>query len=409
MLNNLKTYFLLIFLLFATTNTNAMFKDIVLSLQDSKILEETDEVAWSSISNVSISPNQKHMAISSYRNNKYVAIYNMGSYSLRKSIFVERAFSDSVVPYINCLKKGYKVLPMKYLKETDPLPNTFKYASFLSDSIIAIFSEINYIGIPEHDEYTTPSRKISKSEAVILNKNINSPWVEFNILKSIIYQDSIKTFAQIYNFVYDNDQDNIYTITTDRPKFMSVAKYDKKGNFLNSAHLLPKTMQDSKIFLKLNYAPSMVLNNSNELLLAYPYIPIIYNSNTNKEFNLQNLKFDNTKIINKFTTDEEFNKSNMDSVYTMLQYRTRNIFIDNENRIIVFYSIFNSENGQKIVAPYIQLYTQTGELLGEKQLIYNDEIGKMEYLHFNKADNSFYIFRLGKENWIIQKYSWELK
>ena len=404
---NFKIIILIIIIgIFCKVNTFAL--DNEFRVESTSILEENEDISWSSIYNISVSPNQKYFAVSSFENNKYIGLYNFDNFKLNKAFFATKSLSDSLCNKVKCFVKDYKVLPNKYLQTNDLLSNYFRYSEFISDSILAINSGIDYYSIPEFENFDYPFTKNKICEAVIIKQNIFNKDKNITIFEHSQLPNTMLSFAQIYNFAFDSISHIFYTNTSDRYNSISVGAYDLNGSFIKSAHTFPEEMLKAKLY-RITYNPAMALNKDNELILAYPYLPKIYNANKNTNFTMQNLEYDNLEFISKFGNDSLFFKQKKDSVFSYLRFRIKNIFIDKKDRIRINYSIFVDKGDERIVTPYLRIYEQNGNLIEEKKLDYKNENGKLNYVFYNKYDDYYYLFRKGDEKWTVEKCKWDVK
>ena len=401
-----KFLFLEALLIFSTTSS-LVSKEINFQRISTKVLEETNEIFWNSIYSVAFSPNGKYLAICSNSNNKYVGIYNLNDFKLHKTIIAEPEYSDSVIPQIKYFRNDYKIVPAEYKKYYPTFENTFKYVQFQSDSLLSICSYINYATIPVGDNYENPTKKNSSSVTAIVNHNLrnnNNQYVVFNVTSM---QDSTLLFPLNYRFIFNNN--SYYFPTSSKVKNISVAEYAKNGEYRDKTHQFPDIMVQTPLLTSITYDPRIVLNNKDEMIVAYPYVATVYNASSKTEFELKDLKFSNNELLKRINLDRKYAKEIRDSIFRMLKFTISQIFVDNKNRIILQYEYYEEKEGKPIITPYIQVYSQDGELLAGQEIDYKNDKGKLYFLTFDKNSDKFYFFRKGETVWTVEEFDWAIK
>ncbi|MFP4543396.1 MAG: hypothetical protein ACLFQU_04100, partial [Candidatus Kapaibacterium sp.] len=131
-------------------------------------------------------------------------------------------------------------------------------------------------------------------------------------------------------------------------------------------------------------------------------LPEIYNINTKEKFQLKNIPYDNYDAFDKLMAEPGRRKAILDSFLILTATFTNDIYSSANNTILVDITIRNKKGAEIDTVRAIQEYTKSGEFIGQKELIIEDEYGVVKRTLYLPDRKKLLILRKHSEKgWFI--------
>lgn len=422
MKTSIYVYFVLI--LFAalscsSKDNNIIFPPQELTLVDSIVLEENEDVILLSIEDCDINKNSEKIVITSSLN-QIIAIYNYKNGKIIKFCKAGPYLSDSI-------KNSNRKPP---LCPTDPI--TFTPIKYLS------LEECQDMGWTDFNEFRNDFQKVIINNdnsisslaylmlPVLLEDNKTSVFntaavVEFDsnlIIKKVIYPNhDYINYTTIGAFVNDkkNNQYYIHIFTPEANEFIQnkdslpvLAIYDKDGDFIKIGLFLDKKFTDlnNKFTIEEVYESFFLYQPTTATIGDKIFAMLYYDPNTIYELKSDKVINLTPPIIDYSTKYDEYlnlirkpnNKKNIFAIADRCMPLSACKIMNNGKNLIVCYKVALNDELSYI----FREYDLTGKLISERSFL-NKEIQDVIY---DKVNNLLVLFIKGEENWTMEKYRW---
>lgn len=410
-----KNIYIVIVIIFAFFNCNQandkIEKNRNNSIIDKITIEETEDVIFTSITQVSLNSNGSMMLISDY-NGRTIALYNTNTGKLIRQFKSKLSYSDSLAIKGKPWQSEYEYILNKDIVDTNQNPvkneflenylhNEYKSAIFCNDSTIAVMGNIYTFKKKINEEFNPRSMKIALSAAIILY-DINSDKIEFiaptNLYSSFARPD-IQSFDTNDNTFIIQSLNHPAAKNRQKDSIHTLAKYDMSGNYLSPFLDLPEEYISTGIYYSLMYDP-MIVSLGNSWIHAFPLIEKIYSNNGATLFNLIGLPESNNQYIEEFIKNNQLVGERLKRYKSFIPNTLSGIFIKKNNNIIV--SVFHVNEDDDFRVRILQEYSPSGELIKQFILHLVDHDGIIHYIHYCPQTDNFLVFRKSDVKWTLQ-------
>jgi hypothetical protein len=189
---------------------------------------------------------------------------------------------------------------------------------------------------------------------------------------------------------------------------ITVARYDSTGKFLGNIGYLPEQYTANNLNYDEHWKP-LITTIQDEIFISYPRTNGIYSTNQKLRFNLTNLPFSNDSgfvlLHNYYRLLRLQNqRPNSKDIGKLMPFSIINTFNTNNNFSVILLVFDETEDlGFYYIA---QEYDKTGNLLSHTK-IYDEPENQIRHFAYDKYNNYLCVIRKNKEGWTLEKREWK--
>ncbi|MBS3999280.1 MAG: hypothetical protein KGZ71_02225 [Desulfobulbaceae bacterium] len=387
---------------------------INLELSESLNLEENEDFILVNVTSAAFMNDGNHFGVI---NGSKLAFYDSQTGKIVKVHIASTEFSDLIAksgktPYIDSNRRYRKeqshfLSKEEYLEHgiTEELADSFIKNRF---SIVRNINDTIYASLTAYCPFvTSKSEKVYDNIPIIFKFSKDFEISENVVLelkkdKHAISRDFISTNKNLYSTV-----SSLYYEPINNSGFQSiptVAKYDKKGNYLQTvSYQSPNylTMGGKR----LPWVAPRIVSVGDNVMMLYPDELTVFGENK-KMFELQNLPFKNDSGFVYYQDYQRYCRSKemqpeIDVMARLFPIKIMDAF-ESDNKL---YPIILVWDKNKPMGFYylIQEYTSDGKLLREVALDDEPE-NQIRQFAFNKYDKELVLFKKSKTSWTAEKW-----
>ncbi|MFP4368836.1 MAG: hypothetical protein ACLFR2_04580 [Candidatus Kapaibacterium sp.] len=337
----------------------------------------------------------------SSRSNNFIALYRMNG-ELIRTFKPTIDLCDTLALKGYTFRKNEKFIlydSTKFTKEGNKqirqyLTHQYLNACFIDTNNILISG--HFKGLRVYNDNENRISSIALQGGIVKYDLIN----DIKIANPLEIQDLL--YGQSESLLYDPDENAIIVkcvSSHDNKIHYALALFDLKGNLIR-----PLMETPSVYYLnKMEHADSPKLfKDGDDIFAAYALLPEIYNINTKEKFQLKNIPYDNYDAFDKLMAEPGRRKAILDSFLILTATFTNDIYSSANNTILVDITIRNKKGAEIDTVRAIQEYTKSGEFIGQKELIIEDEYGVVKRTLYLPDRKKLLILRKHSEKgWFI--------